>query len=41
VSRELARSSACPLLVVPRPPAQDATTLWRNDAASSPTGTAS
>jgi nucleotide-binding universal stress UspA family protein len=39
VSRELARSSACPLLVVPRPPAEDATTLWRN--ASSATGTAS
>ena len=33
VSRALAHSAACPLLVVPRPPAEDATKLWRNRAA--------
>jgi nucleotide-binding universal stress UspA family protein len=33
VSRELARSAACPLLVVPRPPANDATRRWHNRAA--------
>ena len=40
VSRELTRSAACPLLVVPRPPAKDATTPWRNRATSSRTGAA-
>jgi nucleotide-binding universal stress UspA family protein len=40
VSRELTRSAACPLLVVPRPPAKDATTPWRNRAASWPAGAA-
>jgi nucleotide-binding universal stress UspA family protein len=30
VSRVLAHSARCPLLVVPRPPAEDATNLWRN-----------
>ena len=30
VSRALAHSARCPLLVVPRPPAEDATKLWRN-----------
>jgi nucleotide-binding universal stress UspA family protein len=40
VSRELAGSAASPLLVVPRPPAKDAATLWRNRAAPSYAGTA-
>jgi nucleotide-binding universal stress UspA family protein len=40
LSRELTRSAACPLLVVPRPPAKDATTPWRNRATSSRTGAA-
>jgi nucleotide-binding universal stress UspA family protein len=30
VSRALAHSALCPLLVVPRPPAEDATKLWRH-----------
>jgi hypothetical protein len=29
VSRALAHSARCPLLIVPRPPAEDATKLWR------------
>jgi nucleotide-binding universal stress UspA family protein len=29
VSRMLAHSARCPLLIVPRPPAEDATKLWR------------
>jgi hypothetical protein len=35
VSRALAHSARCPLLVVPRPPAEDATKLWRNHTAQS------
>jgi nucleotide-binding universal stress UspA family protein len=35
VSRELSHSAACPLLLVPRPPAHDAARLWRGDAAAS------
>jgi nucleotide-binding universal stress UspA family protein len=41
VSRELAQSSACPLLVVPRPPSDDAETPWSSRAATSPVGTTS
>lgn len=33
VSRALAHESRCPLLIVPRPPAEDATKLWRTHAA--------
>jgi nucleotide-binding universal stress UspA family protein len=33
VSRALAHSARCPLLIVPRPPARDATKLWRRRAA--------
>jgi nucleotide-binding universal stress UspA family protein len=29
ISRMLAHSASCPLLIVPRPPAEDATKLWR------------
>jgi nucleotide-binding universal stress UspA family protein len=32
VSRALAHTARCPLLVVPRPPAEDATKLWRRRA---------
>ena len=33
VSRELARSSACPLLIVPRAPAEDVPALWHDEVA--------
>ncbi len=33
VSRTLAHESRCPLLIVPRPPAEDATKLWRTHPA--------
>ena len=32
VSRTLANSAHCPLLIIPRPPAHDATKLWHNPA---------
>jgi nucleotide-binding universal stress UspA family protein len=35
VSRALANTARCPLLVVPRPPAEDATKLWHRRAAHS------
>lgn len=35
VSRELARSAACPLLVVPRASAEDIPALWHNEVAMS------